>query len=543
MTRLLPATLAFLLSAVAAYAQDEPEPVRVEAKPEHISLFKNGYGLVSSRVTLQDSGAYVVTPLPEATMGTFWLRWPGGVKLDNIVSAYENNTERVVATNLQQMLEANIGSRVELVVGWGEGPTRLRGVIRDIPLLPESETNQRGSLLLLQIDDGELASVPISFIQGALIEGDSPVFEAEVTKREPALRFDAVVAADTVASVSVDTLAQGIAWAPSYAVDITGDAEQTEEATFSAKAIIVNDLIDLDGVSAELIAGFPHLQFAPVPSAMNPMPLQQFLQQLRQSGQADWRGVMGNEMAVVMQNRASFDYPSSSIPSMPSTSVMGEQSEDLYFYRVKDVTLAKGERGYYPLFQAKIPFEHLYTWDIPSYIDIYDNYRQPDPQQQQEIVWHVLKLTNTTDRPWTTAPASTTKDGRLLGQDTLHYTPPGQSTDLRITQALNVRAEQNEYEINREREAARYYGRRYDLVTFQGELAVVNLTGRPITLKITKTITGELQKADGEPEANKLGAALRAVNPQTRLTWTVDAEPGEDNGLTLGYTFQAYVPN
>lgn len=539
MMRLPTVLIALSLLTTNLYAQPDVEPLRVEAKPTRISLFKNGYGLITSRANIPSTGTFVISPLPKATMGTFWVRWPGGVKLDRIVSAYENTTERVVATNLPQMLEANIGNEAELIVAWGKEPARLRGVIRDIPFLPESETNQRGSLLLLQINDKETASIPISFIQGALIVGNGAMTQTEVTKRKPSLRFDATIAADVAAKVEIDTLSQGIAWAPSYAVDITGEGK---EATFSAKAVIVNDLMDMESVSAELIAGFPHLQFATIPSAMSLTPLDQLLNQLRNgesAESADWRG----RRLVVANQMASFDYPASSIPSMPSTPVMGEQSEDLYFYRVRDVTLAKGERGYYPLFQAKVPFEHRYTWDIPSYIDVYDNYRQPDPQQQQEIVWHVLKLTNTTDRPWTTAPASTTKGGRLLGQDTLRYTPPGQSTDLRITQALNVRAEQNEYEIEREREAARYYGRRYDLVTFRGELAVVNHTDRSITLKITKLITGELQKADNEPEAVKLGAALRAVNPQTRLTWTIDIEPGEENGQKLEYTFQAYVPN
>ena len=552
MTRLLALFCVLCLLIKPAHGQDQPdtESIRVEAKPRHVSLFKNGYGVVHSRATLEKgSGSYTVTPLPPATMGTFWLRWPGGIKLEHIVSAYEDHTERVAATDLKQMLVANIGNNAELVVAWGDSPTRLRGNIRDVPIIPDSEPQQRGNMLLLQVDDQEVASIPIGMIQGALIEGASPVFETERMTREPSLRFDATVAADIAAVVEIDTLSQGISWAPSYTVDITdneevGDKPAKGEAVFSAKAVIVNDLVDLEGVSAELIAGYPHLQFAPMPSAMSLMPLNQILQRLRQGGQPDWRGVMSNEAHVVMQQRASFNYPGGSIPSMPSTPVMGEQSEDLYFYQVQGVTLAKGERGYYPLFQAKVPFEHRYTWDIPTYIDAYDNYRQPDPQQQQqEIVWHVLKLTNTTDQPWTTAPASITKGGRLLGQDTVHYTPPGQSTDLRITQALNVRAEQNEYEINRQREAARYYGRRYDLVTFKGELAVENLTGRAITLQITKTITGELQKADGDPESVKLGAALRAVNPQTKLTWTLEVEPGEDKGRTLEYTFQAYVPN
>ncbi len=70
-----------------------------------------------------------------------------------------------------------------------------------------------------------------------------------------------------------------------------------------------------------------------------------------------------------------------------------------------------------------------------------------------------------------------------------------------------------------------------------------NHKDRSITLKITKVITGELQNADADPEAVKLGSALRGVNPQTKLTWEIEVEPGEDAARTLTYTFTAYVPN
>ena len=43
--------------------------------------------------------------------------------------------------------------------------------------------------------------------------------------------------------------------------------------------------------------------------------------------------------------------------------------------------------------------------------------------QKQEEVWHCIRLENTGKTPWTTAPAETVKDGLIIGQDTLNYTP------------------------------------------------------------------------------------------------------------------------
>ena len=65
-----------------------------------------------------------------------------------------------------------------------------------------------------------------------------------------------------------------------------------------------------------------------------------------------------------------------------------------------------------------------------------------------QVVWHALELTNTTEQPWTTAPAMTMKDGRVLGQSTLTFTPPEGASRLRITQAVSIKAEQAELEAN-----------------------------------------------------------------------------------------------
>ena len=56
-------------------------------------------------------------------------------------------------------------------------------------------------------------------------------------------------------------------------------------------------------------------------------------------------------------------------PPAPSEPVMGEQEEDLFFYQADKITLKKGERAYQVLFSEKIPYEHVYTWDIPDQID------------------------------------------------------------------------------------------------------------------------------------------------------------------------------
>jgi len=157
------------------------------------------------------------------------------------------------------------------------------------------------------------------------------------------------------------------------------------------------------------------------------------------------------------------------------------------------------------------------------------------------VVWHALKLTNTTGKPWTTAPAVTMKNGRILGQDTIEYTPDQATTDLKITQALSISAEHNEYEIERQRGGTQFYGNNYDLVTVKGELAVTNYKDEPVTLEITKLLSGEVQKSAGDPQIVRLARGLRSVNPASRLVWKLEVKPGKENLKKLEYVYQVYV--
>jgi hypothetical protein len=155
------------------------------------------------------------------------------------------------------------------------------------------------------------------------------------------------------------------------------------------------------------------------------------------------------------------------------------------------------------------------------------------------VVWHSIRLTNTTKIPWTTAPGETVKDGVILGQDTLSYTPPQGQNTLRITQAVSVKAEQREFETDRKRDAAQLYGYHYDLVTVQGELSVRNFQDKAITLEITKTLSGDVQSMDPKAEIEKLATGLRRMNGLSELTWTLALDPGQNKDVR--YTYQVYV--
>ncbi len=148
-------------------------------------------------------------------------------------------------------------------------------------------------------------------------------------------------------------------------------------------------------------------------------------------------------------------------------------------------------------------------------------------------------MENTTKVPWTTAPAETVKEGLILGQDTLEYTPTKAETTLKITQAVSVKAEQVELETDRKRDAAQFYGYHYDLVTVEGKLSVTNFQEKTITLEITKTLSGEVETSQPQAKIETLARGLRRMNAVRKLTWTIELEPGQQ--AQVSYIYQVYV--
>lgn len=545
----MPCTIASVLFVASTVSIGDPVPL--DSKPVRVSMFKNGLAMVTSVAEAPGAGTYQM-PAPAARYGSLWLAWEPGVTLDRITAVEVERGDEADARNMVDLLRANVGKAFSIKLHgkeeWLAGTlTSMPGPTAPQPLEPLPWGGYRGSylppivptpadLLVFETPGGTLALSPN---QVAQVRFDQGAINTRVVNqvKETALRFNADEAEGDGTGVTLRYLAQGIAWSPSYVVEMVDE----EKARISGKAVIVNDLMDLDGVDVELIAGYPNLKFASSPTAMGPTPLAGLLASLQQGGQQESFGVMSN--AIVAQQRAAYsggygglaDF-STAIPDMPA----GEGAEDLYFYQVPDVTLAKGERGYFPLLSAEVPGCHIYTWDIADYIDQQDRYRE-QPTESQQVVWHSLELTNSTDQPWTTAPAMTVKDGRVLGQDTLNFTPPKGTSLLKITQAVSIDAQQSEVEVERTRNAENFHGSTYDKVTVEGKLSITNYKDQPVKIKITKQVSGEVESAEANPDVVKIASGLNRVNPRSRLTWETEVKPGKDNAVTITYRYSFYT--
>jgi hypothetical protein len=226
---------------------------------------------------------------------------------------------------------------------------------------------------------------------------------------------------------------------------------------------------------------------------------------------------------------------------MPTSQVPGEQLQDLFFYRQPKVSLKPGDRAYFVLFRAEVPYKELYTWDSADKMQDNQNNRLSAEPATPDDVWHTLQFKNTSGQPLTTAPATTFQNGQIIGQDVMYYTSVGGDAELRITKALDIRAEASEEELSRQRGAIKNYANQpqFDLVTLKGTLQAVNLKKEAADLRVRHAFSGELVSAEGDPVTKKTSRGLRDTNPTGLLTWTKTIDPGKK--LSLSYTYQVYV--
>lgn len=550
--------LAFFGFVGYVFAEESATEAKMELK--QVSLFKNGLGFFVWEVTIpQKVKSFYIVPETAASHGTFWVSYPPKVDVESVVAKEVEAKEQVETTTVADLLKGNIGRKVK--VYFTDKPdanveAKLLKVTEEPRMSPPNPYNPGRfvggeypgyygirNMVFLGTDEGQIA---VSADRIARVDFKDKEPAAKYEKKSSRMQLDiSLKKAAGGQKITVSCLAKGATWVPSYMIDIT----EPNNAKIAAKAEVMDEVCDLNGVDVKFVTGFPNLQFADIasPIAMKEN-LAQFLQSLIRGQSERGQMALGGVMSNAMVQRQVMAYDSSGTLGEPlvmpayGAAEVGKTAEDLFLYPVEKVRLAKGEVGYFPLFTESVPYKHIYRWEIPNYVNpeggYYDQGRQQREPEQQEV-WHCIRLDNVMKLPWTTAPAEIVKDGVILGQDTLNFTPVKEKGTVKITRAMNIKAEQIELEKERKHNAAQWYNTNWDLVTVEGKLSVTNNQDKPITLEVTKSLSGEVKAMQPEAKLEKLAKSLRMVNANIRLTWTIELGPGEQK--EIGYTYEVYV--
>ncbi|MBS1713209.1 MAG: hypothetical protein JST30_02605 [Armatimonadetes bacterium] len=489
-----------------------------EGKIVAASLFKNGYAVVVREAPF-NSGKAVVTPPVSTSLGTLWISASESVKLERAwTGSIETKSERNAVT-WDELLSANVGKRLTL-----ETSPAYPG---QNPLVTGTVLSADGPMVVLASEGEKRVALMKSSIVRIVAGGETLAYKVPASSTRTVIE----IRGQGDGKVYVASLQRGMTWVPAYRIDISDD----KRLDLTAKATVMNDLNDLEGVAVNLVTGFPNVRFIAVPDPFGSgASVDQFVNSLMY-GATD-RNFRRDAMT---QNAARMgETGSAGGEFLPDPSATGTQLEDLFFYKQPGVTLKRGERGYYIVLKATAEYEPVYRVEIP---DGYVSSGEWRADAEALDVWHTLKFKNTSGQPLTTAAVLTVKNGEVLGQDMLNYTSPNAETSVRVTKALDVSAETTEEETGRVVGVVKNGNRNvYDRVTVKGVIEVTNRKGKEVQMKVVKTATGEATAGPGV-EVKKTPAGLRQANPVSVLTWSPRLKAGAK--ARAEYTLQVLVPS
>ena len=544
-TTLLMRTSALFLATIFPVMGDE---VVVQPKIESIGVFKNGIAVVRASFDVSGPGSYRWDQVPQAIHATF------SVKSEAVLTtrATHRLLQEPADPNPAEIQAALAGKNVVISLRGQHGPTpaSMSGRIWQVPTLPaewsppspdglSSQLNWRstprtsppGDFLILETAKGREY---INRLDIASISAEGPFLPTSRQVQKPVLVFEVT---SGKGKVTLSYLTRGITWLPAYHLDITSPTT----LSIRQSTVLRNELIDLNETDVELISGYPNIQFAHVNSPLDPdLSLAAFFQQLSQPA--------GMSHATTSQMISSNSI-SATAPNLPLTSSeAGASSTDIHYQAIGRRDLARGDSLALDIAAATSRYTRIVEWQVPELRDPDGKTKTsrscsetPDPEDQP---WDALRFTNPFDFPMTTAPASITEAGKFRGQSLSQWVNPGETTTLRITQALTLHATASETETENSRQEpmpediATFQGSRYRRITIQGVLQIHNFRATGASLLTRCRFSGKWLDADATPTL-KLLHQNSEINPSSELTWTAELKAGEEQ--KLHYRYQVWI--
>jgi hypothetical protein len=418
----------------------------------------------------------------------------------------------------------------------GTTDAAARAVIEDIP-----DAMVLGSFWVVP-DTGTLTSVVAR-------QHIVPRGARQETEKTLLLEFGSEIAGREV-GVRLLYFGPGIRWIPTYRIELAED----DAARMVMQAEILNEAEDLSGVDAALVVGVPNFRFKDVVSPMSleatlRNTLQQAAPQLMSQSMSN---VLLSQQVADVRPMAGGTEPSTgaNVPAIPSE-LAGGGSQDLFLYRVPALMLRAGERAAIPLVSARVPFRHIYTWDVrltrsgTEAVPGRGKHASPVRLLKNEV-WHQIEVSNDTDVPWTTG-AALIMDGYLpVAQELLTYTSIGAKCQIPVTVAVDVRGTYEEEEIGRDVKAIHFDGRDYVKISKKGTLQVTNHKNEPIALLVSCEFGGNATKASDGGDITVSDFAhgdwtdfrgSSALTGHTTITWNLNLKPGETKEVSCEYYY------
>ena len=580
--------LAFTLIASSARADKAAPLAALSNMPvKEITVFKDGHAFVlhTGRLPTDANGNVLMDYLPQPVLGTFW---PYSVDKNVRLSAVTASQRKVLvertAISLRDLIEANIGAAVtvtEMPVGAGRDPAPViyGATIVSVPEISGEELEatsppnsgeklpQQGNIVLMRTEQGTTKVVQVERIVDIAFKGPHKAKAGhEEFRNLLTLKLEWPDGKkQNEAEVGMIYVQRGLRWIPDYRVTIDGKGN----AAVKLQATLINELTDLEDVTANLVIGVPTFAFKDM---VDPMALQQQAAQLSQYFREDAQTAYGFSNAIMSQQARMTEVrpvqpPPGGRPVDLGPEVGGsEKAEDLFIFSVKHITLKKGQRMVIPVAEYSLTYRDVYKLDIPftpppEIRRGFDNARNAELARlfNAPKVMHKLRLTNKGDYPLTTAPAMILKQDKVLAQGMMTYTAIGAETDLDLTTAVDVRVKKTDTESKRTPNATVWQGDTYGRIDLNGKIELTNYGKQPIEVEVVRNVLGNVTEADHDGKIEMVNVFEDAsfagggtptwwgwypwpwwwhhFNGIGRVTWTVKLEPGKSAEMSYVWNY------
>jgi len=497
--------------------------------PRAVLIFPGGQAFLSRKFALEPDARRAAFLLPAAERGSFWLSSESHA-VQRARARWEEIPQEHPVRSLADAVRMGVGGEVILEVAGRPDPRFLPGTLlrllehpARIPIGRPLEAGAPESVVLAT----ELGTrvVPFGDIRGIQFPPDfQPGWTYTVPLQRELLEveLEPLAASGTESSLWISSLAAGLSWSPSFHLQLG----EKGRARLVGKALVIDDLEDLDETQVRLVLGRPNLALSGLlsfllPEASFPVP------RPIPAENRDGRG----RRAMVALSELGYT-PDDSAPAGPSSPLPVAASEDLHIYDAGSLTLKKGERAYLPLLQEEIAVEHRFDWAIPDSVDRRARF-QPQAGGESPPIRHVLKLHNEGQVPWPPASILVAGPEGPLAQAVLGFTPAGGEAEITLAKApelqgeiLEVRAE-SEGLPRKQGSLFGLFGNQYESIEIQGDLVLHNRGSKTVRMHVVKHLSGDVLATEGDPAVESRALGLGQVNAARTLTWEFSLEPGK----------------
>lgn len=522
-----------------------------ELTTKSISVFKNGKSFVvkEGNVPLANN-VYILDKVPRALFGTYWFN-SSSAAIKQVVSKEETVNEVVErgSNGFLELLFANKGKPVTFTLQDGKVIT---GEVEDFSLPEELNTALRlkekelaetyaveytpadplfktaSPFFTLKMNNRWLSMDPATIKSVEFAVKPNGLVRSNIKVKKPVIKVE--FAKGGTQNINVMYMQNGISWVPVYLLELASETE----ARLRLQAEVTNDVEDISNTEINFVVGVPNFKYA-----VGPATLTAYLQKVLAPVVANFSQMNTFSNAIAPQQRLNNSVERQDISSDEFTEADVDASEDLYFYKVKDVKLERGGRAHYPLFDVTVPIKHLYECNLPAVADEEENGYSFDARLANVV--HTVVIQNNTKNPLTTGPVMIVQSGsqKPLAQDQIKYTGRGQNCPVELTQAPDVRVDEKQKVIATSAEITRLKSGSYKLLTLQCTVTITNTKTNDIDLLLRKNITGKVKTASIKYDRiTRINASN--LNAAEALIFNLHLKAGEK--FSYVYTYEMYKP-